>query len=83
MQSYSQGIPRTVGDRYSTRACRFCAAAHLSKDHSYSTCIIIGKPYKHTTPLCINCKENHFANSKDCETLKAAKLVYNRDSMEE
>jgi hypothetical protein len=36
----------------------------------------MGKPYKHTTPLCINCKEKHFANSKDCETLKAAKLVY-------
>ena len=30
---------------------------------------------KVTTPLYINCKENHFANSKDCETLKAAKLV--------
>src|SRR6266576_1991333 len=64
-----------IGDRCSTRACRFCAAAHLSKDHSCSTCIIIGKPCKHTTPLCINCKENHFANSKDCEILKAAKLV--------
>ncbi|OCK86968.1 uncharacterized protein K441DRAFT_596838, partial [Cenococcum geophilum 1.58] len=43
--------------------------------HSCSTCIIIGKPCQHTTPLCINCKGNHFANSKDCETLKAAKLV--------
>jgi cell division septum initiation protein DivIVA len=64
-----------IGDRCSTRACRFCAAAHLSKDHSCSTCIITGKPCKHTTPLCINCKENHFANSKDCEVLKAAKLV--------
>ena len=50
-------------------------AAHLSKDHSYSTCIITGKPYKHTTPLCINYKEKHFANSKDCKILKAAKLV--------
>ena len=40
------------------------------------TCIIIGKPYQHTTPLCITYKEKHFANSKDCETLKAAKLVY-------
>jgi len=36
----------------------------------------MGKAYKHTTPLCINCKEKHFANSKDCKTLKAAKLVY-------
>jgi len=64
-----------IGDRCSTRACRFCAAAHLSKDHSCSTCVITGKSCKHTTPLCINCKENHFANSKDCEILKAAKLV--------
>ncbi len=75
-----------IGDRCSTRACRFCAAAHLSKDHSCPTCIIIGKPCKHTTPLCINCKENHFANSKDCETLKAAKLVHSTSlegSMEE
>ena len=36
----------------------------------------IGKPYKHATPLYINYKEKHFTNSKDCETLKAAKLVY-------
>jgi hypothetical protein len=64
-----------IGDRCSTRACRFCAAAHLSKNHCCPTCLISGRPYKHTTPLCINCKENHFANSKDCETLKAAKLV--------
>jgi hypothetical protein len=72
-----------IGDRCSTRACRFCAAAHLSKDHSCSTCIITGKPCKHTTPLCINCKEKHFANSKDCGILKAAKLVREEDSMEE
>ena len=74
-----------IGDRCSTRACRFCAAAHLSKDHSCSTCIIIGKPCKHTTPLCINCKEKHFTNSKDCNTLKVAKLVPStslEDSME-
>ncbi|OCK89362.1 uncharacterized protein K441DRAFT_584390, partial [Cenococcum geophilum 1.58] len=64
-----------IGDRCSTRAYRFYTAAHLSKDHSYSTYIIIGKPYKYTTPLCINCKENYFANSKDCEILKVAKLV--------
>jgi len=65
-----------IGDRCSTRACRFYAAAHLSKDHCCHTCIVMGKLYKHTTPLCINCKEEHFANSKDCKTLKAAKLVY-------
>jgi len=64
-----------IGDRCSTRACQFCAAAHLSKDHSCSTCNTIGRPCEHTTPLCINCKEKHFANSKDCESLKAAKLV--------
>ena len=65
-----------IGDRCSTRACRFYAAAHLSKDHSCPTCIIIGKPCKYMTPLYINCKENHFANSKDCETFKVAKLVH-------
>ena len=54
-----------IGDRCSTRAYRFCAAAHLSKDHSCSTYIITGKPCKHTTPLCINYKESYFANSKD------------------
>src|SRR6266436_8898509 len=64
-----------IGDRCSTRACRFYTAAHLSKDHSCSICNITGKPYKYTTPLYINCKEKHFANSKDCEVLKAAKLV--------
>jgi hypothetical protein len=65
-----------IGDRCSTRACRFCAAAHLSKDHCCPTCLISGRPCEHTTPLCINCKEKHFANSKDCENLRAAKLVY-------
>ena len=65
-----------IGDRCSTKACQFCAAAHLSKDHPCSTCNITGKSYKHTTPLCINCKGKHFTTSKDCKTLKAAKLVY-------
>ena len=48
--------------------------------------MITGKPCKHTTPLCINCKESYFANSRDYETLKAAKLVCStsrEDSMEE
>ena len=54
-----------IGDKCSTRACQFCAVTHLSKDHSGLTCNIIGRPYKHTIPLCINCKEKHFANSKD------------------
>ena len=75
-----------IGDRCSTRAYRFCAAAHLSKDHSCSTYTITGRPYKHTTPLCINYKEEHFANSKDYETLKAARLVHStreEGSMEE
>jgi len=65
-----------IGDRCSTRAYRFYAAAYLSKDYCCPTCLILGRPYKHTTPLCINCKEKHFANSKDCETLRAAKLVH-------
>ena len=65
-----------IGDRCSTRACQFYAAAHLSKDYFYLSCNIIGKPCKHTTPLCINCKEKHFANSKDYKNLRAAKLVY-------
>jgi len=65
-----------IGDRCSTRACRFYTAAHLSKDHSCSSCNTIGKPCEHTTPLCINCKEKHFTTSKDCQSLKAAKLIY-------
>jgi len=64
-----------IGDRCSTRACRFYAAVYLSKDHSCSTCIITGKACKHTTPLYINCKGEHFTNSKDCKVLTAAKLV--------
>ncbi|OCK88500.1 uncharacterized protein K441DRAFT_427272, partial [Cenococcum geophilum 1.58] len=54
-----------IGDRCSTRAYRFYAAVYLSKDHYYPTCLIMGKPYKHTTPLYINCKEKYFTNSKD------------------
>ena len=42
--------------------------------------MIIGKAYKHTTPLYINCKEKHFTNSKDYKVLKAARL---EDSIEE
>jgi hypothetical protein len=61
-------------------------AAHLSKDHCYPTYLISGRPYKHTTPLYINCKEKHFTNSKDYKNLKAAKLVHStsiEDSIEE
>ncbi|OCK98391.1 uncharacterized protein K441DRAFT_500783, partial [Cenococcum geophilum 1.58] len=58
-----------IGDRCSTRAYRFYAAVYLSKDYFYSTYIIIGKPYKHTIPLYINCKENYFINSKDYKVL--------------
>ena len=45
----------------------------------------MGKAYKHITPLCINCKGKYFTNSKDYETLKAAKLVDTslEDSIEE
>jgi len=46
----------------------------------------MGKPYKYTTPLCINYKEKHFTNIKDYEILKVAKLVDStsvEDSMEE
>ena len=64
-----------IGDRCSTKACQFYTATHLSKDHSCFTCKITGKSCKHTTPLYINCKGKYFATSKDCETLKAAKLV--------
>ena len=46
-----------IGDRCSTRACRFCAAIYLFKGRSYSICIIISKPYKYTTPYYINCKQ--------------------------
>ena len=61
-------------------------AVHLSKDYSCSTYIIIGRPYKYTTPLCINCKEKHFADNKDYKIFKAAKLVHSTSlegSMEE
>jgi hypothetical protein len=55
-----------IGDRCSIRACQFCAAVYLSKDHSCSSCNTIDKPCEHTTPLYINYKEKHFATSKDC-----------------
>ena len=65
-----------IGGRYSTRAYKFCMAVHLSKNYCCPIYLTLGKPCKHTTPLCINYKEKHFANSKDCKTLKAAKLVH-------
>ena len=65
-----------IGGKCFTKACQFCAAAHLTKDHSCPICNITGKPCEHTIPLCINCKEKHFAISKDCKSLKAAKLVH-------
>src|SRR6266702_730590 len=61
LSSIKRHDPRTrfgfIGDRYSTRACRFYAVTHLSKDYSCSIYNTIGKPCKHTTPLCINYKE--------------------------
>lgn len=51
-----------------TKACRLCAGPHLSKDHTCleSDCRAIGKACLHTTPKCINCKLNHFADSPTC-----------------
>ena len=65
-----------IGDRCSTRAYRFYMAIHLSKDHTCPTYIITGKLCKHITPLYINCKEKQFVNSKECKSLKTAKLIH-------
>ncbi|OCK88407.1 uncharacterized protein K441DRAFT_589060, partial [Cenococcum geophilum 1.58] len=68
-----------------TTQCISCQKfSHIGdRNHSYSTYIIQCKPYQHTTLFTINCKEKHFANSKDCKTLKAAKLVREGNSIEE
>lgn len=59
-------------------ACCFCAAPHKTEEHKCLSCNSIGKACTHTIAKCINCKGSHFANSKDCEVLKAAKNIHQK-----
>ena len=47
--------------------CQLCAQNHATTQHYCSICKTNGRVCQHTLPKCKNCKEPHFANSKDCE----------------
>ncbi|KAF7579544.1 hypothetical protein PtrM4_037840 [Pyrenophora tritici-repentis] len=52
-------------------ACNLCGEEHATTTHKCSVCNTKGKPCNHTLPHCSNCKEPHFANSKECELYQA------------
>ncbi len=57
-------------------ACRLCAGPHKTLEHQCQECNIVGRPCPHTIPKCVNCKNPHFANSKECENWKAARTTH-------
>ena len=52
-------------------ACNLCGKEHATTTHKCSVCNTKGKPCNYTLPHCSNCKEPHFANSKECELYQA------------
>lgn len=66
-----QGFGHTKLKCRNQTACQLCAGTHPTSQHKCSTCTTSGKPCIHTLPKCSNCKEPHFANSRDCEVLAA------------
>ena len=63
-------------------ACRLCAAEHTTNDHKCKICTHVskGSACAHTLYLCANCNGNHKANDPNCETIKAIRARYDRQS---
>ena len=71
--SKCQGFGHNSSRCRNLASCQFCAENHLTTQHFCSICKVKGKACNHTLPKCKNCKQTHFANSKDCEVLLAIK----------
>ena len=53
-------------------ACKFCGGSHFTKNHACNICQA-SRNCVHLTPQCVNCTGQHFANSVECEKLKAVR----------
>ena len=71
--SKCQGFGHNFSRCRNLASCQFCAENHLTTQHNCSICKIRGKACNHTLPKCKNCKQTHFANSKDCEVFLSIK----------
>ncbi|EOA80667.1 uncharacterized protein SETTUDRAFT_112134, partial [Exserohilum turcica Et28A] len=71
--SKCQGFGHNSSRCKNLASCQFCAESHLTAQHFCSICKTKGKACNHTLPKCKNCKQTHFANSKDCEVLLSIK----------
>ena len=54
--------------------CKLCSESHHSKLHYCNTCNSKAKCI-HLVPKCINCKESHTADDKNCQVYKAVKKL--------
>lgn len=54
-------------------ACKLCGERHHTKAHHCTICSTTGKTCSHVAPKCSNCRGNHMADSKTCETLAVLK----------
>ncbi|XP_014550199.1 hypothetical protein COCVIDRAFT_116136 [Bipolaris victoriae FI3] len=71
--SKCQGFGHNFSRCKNLASCQFCAENHLTTQHVCSICKIKGKACNHTLPKCKNCKQTHFANSKDWEVFLSIK----------
>ena len=55
-------------------ACKLCAGKHFTKNHQCTICNSSSE-CSHMKAKCANCGENHPANNRDCEILKAVRGV--------
>src|SRR5690606_32436666 len=53
--------------------CKFCASAHLTKDHVCKDCGLKGKNCGHGPLKCCNCGKGHLATDPKCEIIVAAR----------
>lgn len=64
-------------------ACKICSEAHQTQQHKCNTCNAKGKACIHTVRKCVNCKEPHTADNKECETYLATKDPRGQDHLNE
>ena len=48
-------------------ACQLCAENHVTRLHNCKSCSVIDTTCTHSMLKCVNCNQNHRANSKECE----------------
>ena len=69
-----QGFGHDLKGYKSKLTCRFYSKNHFTKDHICNTCKTIGI-CMYLEKKCINCSQNHIADSEQYKTIRAIKNV--------